>query len=78
MTSIEKLTAKLKSKPSEIRFSEVLKIMSHFGAQEVRVSGSHHIFRKDGRSLSVPARKGDRLVSGCYVDQILDFLGIER
>jgi predicted RNA binding protein YcfA (HicA-like mRNA interferase family) len=43
---------------------EVIKKLREAGWQEVRVSGSHHILQKEGRSVPVPVHGGRDLGIG--------------
>lgn len=45
MTCIEKLIRSFLSYPPEVSFADVKLLLKHFGYEEVRLSGSHHIFR---------------------------------
>ncbi len=45
--------------PSEMRFSEVQKMLERAGYRLVRISGSHHCFAKPGETLlSIPVHQG--------------------
>ena len=45
--------------PSEVRFAEVRKKLEAHGWTLDRISGSHHIFRKEGsRNFSIPVHRG--------------------
>jgi predicted RNA binding protein YcfA (HicA-like mRNA interferase family) len=55
--------------PSEVRFSEVQKMLERAGYRLVRISGSHHCFAKPGESLvSIPVHQGK--VKTHYVRQV--------
>jgi predicted RNA binding protein YcfA (HicA-like mRNA interferase family) len=55
--------------PSEMRFSEVQKMLERAGYQLVRISGSHHCFAKPGETLlSIPVHQGK--VKPYYVRQV--------
>ena len=44
--------------PSPVRFAEVRKILEAAGYVLARISGSHHIFERDGDDLvSIPVHK---------------------
>ncbi|KKM16059.1 hypothetical protein LCGC14_1689690 [marine sediment metagenome] len=54
---------------SEVRFSEVQKMLERKGYTLARVSGSHHVFTKPGDlPVSIPVHKGK--VKPYYVRQI--------
>jgi predicted RNA binding protein YcfA (HicA-like mRNA interferase family) len=55
--------------PSEMRFSEVRKMLERAGYRLVRISGSHHCFAKPGETLvSIPVHQGK--VKPYYVRQV--------
>ena len=55
--------------PSEMRLSEVQKILERAGYRLVRISGSHHCFAKPGETLvSIPVHQGK--VKPHYVRQV--------
>ena len=54
---------------SEVKFSEVERMLEAKGYRLTRISGSHHIFTKAGaRSVPIPVRKGK--VKPAYVRMI--------
>jgi predicted RNA binding protein YcfA (HicA-like mRNA interferase family) len=55
--------------PSEMRSSEVQKMLERAGYRLVRVGGSHHCFAKPGETLlSIPVHQGK--VKAHYVRQV--------
>jgi predicted RNA binding protein YcfA (HicA-like mRNA interferase family) len=55
--------------PGDVRFAEVLRLVTDHGWVLVRIGGSHHIFRlPDGRIYVVPVHKGK--VKYAYVREI--------
>jgi predicted RNA binding protein YcfA (HicA-like mRNA interferase family) len=59
---------------SEVRFGEVKALLERHGWTLRRVSGSHHIFKKEGdRMFSVPVHRGK--VKPGYVREIKDHVG---
>jgi predicted RNA binding protein YcfA (HicA-like mRNA interferase family) len=45
--------------PSDVRFSEVMRMLESKGYQLDRIKGSHHLFEKTGaRSVVVPVHHG--------------------
>ncbi|EAW38957.1 type II toxin-antitoxin system HicA family toxin [Lyngbya sp. PCC 8106] len=78
MTKLTKLVKRFLSEPSELRFSEVYSLLNAFGYQEIRSSGSHHIFRNaQGQNLVVP-KTGGKMVKRTYIKQIVYFLELEK
>ena len=56
--------------PSEVRFSEVQRLLEQHGYELRRIVGSHHIFDKPGeRSIPIPVHHGK--VKHVYLRQIL-------
>ena len=53
-----------------MRFSEVKKILEHYGYEEVRVASSHHIFRKVGKPVLPVPTIGGREVKVDYLKRI--------
>ena len=55
--------------PGDVRFAEILRLVTDHGWVLVRIRGSHHIFRlPDGRIYVVPVHKGK--VKYAYVREI--------
>lgn len=74
MSKFEKLIDYLRSKPTELSFEDVRRILENFGFMEVRVSGSHHIFKhKDGQMVTIPTKSG-RKVKRVYLQKILNLI----
>ena len=47
MAKIEKIIIKMKNQPKGITFTEIKKVLEHYGYKVVRVAGSHHQFRNE-------------------------------
>lgn len=63
--------------PSPARFAEVRKMLEAAGYRLVRVSGSHHIFTREGSPLvSIPVHKNK--VKPFYVRQIEKLIAEEN
>jgi len=74
MGQLEKLFEKMRRLPPQMRYEEVARVLEAHGFEEVRSSGSHHIFRHpDGRMLTVPKHKG-QVVKATYLKQVLRLL----
>lgn len=62
------------NKPGEKRFAEVRKVLERAGYRLARVSGSHHLFVKEGTALvSIPVHQGK--VKPFYVRQVAKIVG---
>lgn len=78
MSKREKLIAHLCSEPPEALFEDVKKLLLAFHFEEVRSSGSHHVFRhKDGRMIVVPKKSGSK-VKRIYIRRVTDLLGLNN
>ncbi len=78
MGKLKKLVEQFLNQPPEVRFEDVLYILSAFGFEEKRYKGSHHSFRdSQGRKITVP-KKGGQKVKGVYVQQIVELLKLEE
>jgi predicted RNA binding protein YcfA (HicA-like mRNA interferase family) len=71
MARIEKIIEKMRNRPAGIRFSEIVKVLSHYGYILVRVKGSHHHFRNDEGNLITIPNHGDPIKT-VYVKDILE------
>lgn len=55
--------------PSESNFADIRRVLEQHGWELVRIKGSHHVFKGEGRPLiSIPVHKGR--VKAVYVRQI--------
>jgi predicted RNA binding protein YcfA (HicA-like mRNA interferase family) len=63
--------------PSELRFADIHRVLSHYGWRLTRVSGSHHIFTHETqeRIISLPVHKGK--VKPGYANRIRKDFGID-
>ena len=52
-----KLLAKLENSPFDATFSDIRKLLEEEGFTLDRISGSHHIFRKQGVIFVIPVHK---------------------
>lgn len=78
MGKLEKLVEQFLNQPPEVRFEDVVYILSAFGFEEKRSKGSHHSFRdSQGRKITVP-KKGGQKVKGVYVQQIFELLKLSE
>jgi predicted RNA binding protein YcfA (HicA-like mRNA interferase family) len=53
MGSLAKLKARLAANPRNVRFSDLTRVLRDLGYREVRVQGSHYVFRPDGPGPSL-------------------------
>ena len=60
--------------PSEVRFTEVQRLILQHGWTLIRIRGSHHVFKNpDGSTYSIPVHHGK--VKPCYVREIKKLIG---
>ncbi|MCX6841572.1 MAG: type II toxin-antitoxin system HicA family toxin [candidate division WOR-3 bacterium] len=76
MPRIEKLIARLRSKPPDMAGSEVRSVLRHFGWTLRRTRGSHEGWGDNGRRL-VLARHG-KAHKRPYLADIVKMLGLEE
>ena len=48
MTQRDKLLVRIRSHPKQVRFDDLQTLLSYYGYQLVRVSGSHHRYQREG------------------------------
>lgn len=74
MSRFEKLLAKLRRLPPEMRYEEVEKILTAFGFVKRGSSGSHHVFYRPGcPPLTVPKHRG-HVVKTTYLKLVIRIL----
>lgn len=76
MTKREKLRRKLRNNPADATMQEVQTLLSYFGFELARTTGSHHIFEYDDgenfRQIVVPLH--GRKVKKFYIKRISQIL----
>ncbi|MCI1856682.1 MAG: type II toxin-antitoxin system HicA family toxin [Sporolactobacillus sp.] len=73
MAGVDKIIQKMQNRPNGIRFGELVKVLKHYGYEEVRVNGSHHHFRnKQGDLITIPLHNPIKTV---YIKDILRRIG---
>ena len=55
---------------------DLLKLSKKEGWEEVRIEGSHHIMRKDGKEITIPVH-GSKSVKKGLLNQILKDMGLK-
>ena len=77
MTRLEKLVERIKARPPEADFGDVVRLLEAFGYEQKRQEGSHTSVKKRGeRTIIVPTVKGRR-VKRVYLDLICERLGLD-
>ena len=69
MSSKEKLLQRLKNNPYDATFADIQKMLEDEGFQLDRVSGSHHVFKRDDVIFVVPVHKNR--VKSVYVKRAI-------
>ncbi len=77
MSKIEKLVERFLRCPTEVDFSDVVKILNYFGWREVNRKGSHFSYSDGERILTIPTKKG-RKVKRAYIKKICEILDLEE
>ncbi|MCV3446730.1 type II toxin-antitoxin system HicA family toxin [Campylobacter lari] len=75
MSNKEKLIKELENNPKNASFANIEKLLSWYGYKLVSIKGSHHKFKKNGKSIIVPLYKP---IKEIYVKQILKHLKGEK
>lgn len=70
MTQAEKLLEKMRRLPPDMPLDQVQTVLTHLGWTLDRTRGSHLIYNRNERHLSIPHRQGH--VKRVYLQQILD------
>ena len=73
MTQRDKLLAKSRSHPKNVRFDDMQTLLGYFGYQLVRVSGSHHRYQRQGSPPITISRHGAHVHSAA-VEEVLRIL----
>ena len=77
MTRLERLIERIKARPPEADFGDVVRLLEAFGYERKRQEGSHVSIKKPGeRTITVPLAKG-RKVKRVYLDLICERLGLD-
>jgi len=77
MAKLIKLVKRFLGEPSEVRFDDVRSLLKAFGFEEVRSSGSHHIFRNPQGQMEIIPKSGGKMVKSTYVKKIVRLLNLE-
>lgn len=75
MAKIIKLVEKMLRLPAAMRFEEVVYVLEYFGYHLENVKGSHFIYMKNGKILTI-VKKVKRVKRG-YIREIVDMLDLE-
>lgn len=73
MTQRDKLLVRIRSHPKQVRFDDLQTLLSYYGYQLVRVSGSHHRYQRQGSPPVTITRHG-AYVHSAAVEEVLRIL----
>jgi len=73
----DKLTAKLLSRPTDMRFSEVELVLKWHGFSSNTQGTSHRVYKGNGKRITI-AIKGGQVVKRVYLEEIIRVLGLEK
>ncbi len=72
MVKKEKLFDKIRNNPSGVRFSDLRKLLEDENFLLERITGSHHIFKKESYIFVIPVHDGH--VKTVYVKKVIDLI----
>ncbi len=72
MVKKDKLVEKLKNSPNNVTFSDIRKLLELEGFFFARITGSHHIFKKNEVILIIPVH--NNRVKSVYIRRILEII----
>ncbi|MEM8639847.1 MAG: type II toxin-antitoxin system HicA family toxin [Cyanobacteria bacterium P01_G01_bin.54] len=72
MTKRDKLRKRLRNNPNNVTFDQIRTLLEQEDFKLVRISGSHHIFKRDVTIFVVPVH--NNRVKAVYVKRTLELL----
>ncbi|GAX35773.1 type II toxin-antitoxin system HicA family toxin [Nodularia sp. NIES-3585] len=72
----DKLIELLKNSPNNVKFSDIRKLLELEGFALDRITGSHHIFKKDETILVIPVH--NNRVKSVYIKRVLELIEGEQ
>lgn len=72
MSKREKIRERLKNNPENAKFSDIRKLLEQEGFFLDRITGSHHIFKKDETTFVVPVHNNK--VKTIYVKRVIELI----
>ncbi|MCX5965399.1 MAG: type II toxin-antitoxin system HicA family toxin [Cyanobacteria bacterium] len=72
MAKREKLIEALSNHPNNVTFSDIQALLEIEGFNLDRITGSHHIFKKDEITFVIPVHKNR--VKSVYVKRVIDLI----
>jgi predicted RNA binding protein YcfA (HicA-like mRNA interferase family) len=79
LSKVEKLIEKLKSRPKDFTWSELQKVLGHFGYEEKAGQGSRRKFiSADGKVISLHEPHPRKIVKLYMIEQIVEHLRLRE
>ena len=75
-SNIQKLTERLLTRPTDMRFADIRMILEYYGWKLDRTKGSHRVFVKDGDPNRITIPEDKQRVKGPYLSSVIKLLGI--
>ena len=72
MSRREKLLDAIKNGPNNVTFSQIRKLLELSGFELDRISGSHHVFRRNATIIPIPVH--NNRVKVVYVKRVIEFI----
>lgn len=72
MTKREKLFDKISNNPKDVSFSDIRKLLEQEEFTLERVTGSHHVFKKDSVTFVIPVHNNK--VKTIYVKRVIELI----
>ncbi|HYW19983.1 MAG TPA: type II toxin-antitoxin system HicA family toxin [Nodularia sp. (in: cyanobacteria)] len=72
MVKKDKLLEILKNSPNNVTFSEIRKLLELEGFALDRITGSHHIFKKDETIFVIPVH--NNRIKSVYVKRVIELI----
>jgi len=72
VSKCEKLLESLKQSPNNATFAQIKKLLEQEGFTLERITGSHHVFRKEATIFVVPVHKNK--VKTVYVRRVVEII----
>ena len=76
MSKKEKLLELLKNSPNNVTFGDIRKLLELEGFNLDRITGSHHIFKRDEIVLVIPVH--NNRVKSVYVKRVVELIEVEQ
>jgi Predicted periplasmic or secreted lipoprotein len=72
MSKREKLLESIRNSPNNVTFAQVRRLLENSGFSLDRISGSHHVFRRDDTIFAIPVH--NNRVKIVYVKRVIEII----